>query len=256
MISSPTPIAPFTSTSRGGSEGTHYVLTPANHMPSRLPGLRSTIVRKLATPRNARARFGFYRLEIEPGGGTDAPIGAGFEGFLYVVDGSITVTIGDADKGVVGGGGYVYVPGGESFTLDTDHAATVLWIKRRYEPLVGVDAPATVWGSFATATRTPGSVPGIWRTEAYDPLDPAFDFAMSILYLDPGAVFPRVEIHDEEHGLYMTSGQGLYYLGEQYHEVATGDFIYMAPYCPQYFVPTGGEQAAYLLYKDVNRDGF
>ena len=34
-----------------------------------------------------------------------------------------------------------------------------------------------------------------------------------------------------------------------------GDFIYMAPYCPQSFV-AGDEPAEYLLYKDVWRDGF
>ncbi|MGW0035825.1 (S)-ureidoglycine aminohydrolase [Gordonia sp. NPDC003376] len=256
MISSPVPIPPFTSTSRGGSAHTHYVITPANHMPSHLHGLRSTVVRKLATPRNARSRFGFYRLEIEPGGGSDGPAGRGFESFLYVVQGSPAIAVDGNDGTVLSTGGYVYVPDGCHFSVDADKAATLLWIKKRYEPIEGVGTPEVVWGSFATAERIPGSVPGIWRSEAYDPRDPAFDFAMSILYLDPGAVFPRVEIHDEEHGLYMTSGQGLYYLGDQYHEVATGDFVYMAPYCPQYFVPTGGEQAAYLLYKDVNRDGF
>jgi (S)-ureidoglycine aminohydrolase len=39
------------------------------------------------------------------------------------------------------------------------------------------------------------------------------------------------------------------------HEVAAGDFIYMAPYCPQGFV-SGTAGAEYLLYKDVFRDGF
>jgi (S)-ureidoglycine aminohydrolase len=37
--------------------------------------------------------------------------------------------------------------------------------------------------------------------------------------------------------------------------VGAGDFIYMAPYCPQSFV-AGDEPSEYLLYKDVWRDGF
>ncbi len=37
-------------------------------------------------------------------------------------------------------------------------------------------------------------------------------------------------------------------------EVQKDDFIYMAPYCPQFFYATGWEKSAYLLYKDVNRD--
>jgi glyoxylate utilization-related uncharacterized protein len=30
----------------------------------------------------------------------------------------------------------------------------------------------------------------------------------------------------------------------------------MAPYCPQFFRPQGSDDAEYLLYKDVFRDGF
>jgi (S)-ureidoglycine aminohydrolase len=63
-------------------------------------------------------------------------------------------------------------------------------------------------------------------------------------------------IHDEEHGLYMTAGAGLYFLDGELFEVERDDFIYMAPYCPQGFTATGREPAEYLLYKDAWRDGF
>ena len=33
-----------------------------------------------------------------------------------------------------------------------------------------------------------------------------------------------------------------------------GDVIWMAPYCPQWFVAMGKGPARYLYYKDVNRD--
>ena len=52
----------------------------------------------------------------------------------------------------------------------------------------------------------------------------------------------------------MLSGQGMYLLGRTWHEVWKDDFIWMGPYCPQQFYPTGWEDSAYLLYKDVNRD--
>jgi glyoxylate utilization-related uncharacterized protein len=64
-----------------------------------------------------------------------------------------------------------------------------------------------------------------------------------------------IEIHDEEHGLYMTSGGGLYHLGGDQHPVRRDDFIYMAPYCPQGF-RAGPDGGSYLLYTDVYRDGF
>jgi (S)-ureidoglycine aminohydrolase len=79
---------------------------------------------------------------------------------------------------------------------------------------------------------------------------------MSLLAFDQGVGLDNVEIHDEEHGLYMTAGGGIYRLGDEQHEVAAGDFIYMAPYCPQSFTATGTGPAEYLLYKDTWRDGF
>ena len=35
--------------------------------------------------------------------------------------------------------------------------------------------------------------------------------------------------------------------------VAAGDVIWMAPFCPQWFVAMGKTPASYLYYKDVNR---
>ena len=55
----------------------------------------------------------------------------------------------------------------------------------------------------------------------------------------------------------MTAGTGRYHLDGSDHDVFAGNFIYMAPYCPQFFKPAPGpDAAAYLLYKDVFRDGF
>ena len=77
---------------------------------------------------------------------------------------------------------------------------------------------------------------------------------VNILGFLPGNYFPYVETHIMEHGLYMLEGQGLYLLGGDWHEVQPDDFIWMGPYCPQHFYCTGWSEAAYLLYKDVNRD--
>ncbi|HET7034230.1 MAG TPA: hypothetical protein VFI42_00965 [Thermomicrobiaceae bacterium] len=52
----------------------------------------------------------------------------------------------------------------------------------------------------------------------------------------------------------MLEGQGIYLLAGDWHEVEPTGFIWMAPYCPQDFFCTGWGEAAYLLYKDVNRD--
>ncbi len=56
-----------------------------------------------------------------------------------------------------------------------------------------------------------------------------------------------------EHGLLMLSGQGVYRLDDSWYCVTAGDAIWMAPYCPQWFVAMGKAPARYLYYKDVNR---
>jgi (S)-ureidoglycine aminohydrolase len=62
-----------------------------------------------------------------------------------------------------------------------------------------------------------------------------------------------VETHVMEHGLLMLQGGGIYRLGDFWYPVAAGDFIWMGPYCPQWFGALGKTPAKYLIYKDWNR---
>ena len=78
--------------------------------------------------------------------------------------------------------------------------------------------------------------------------------AVNLFTYQPGATLPFVEIHVMEHGLLMTGGKGVYRLGEDYFPVAQGDVIWMASYCPQWFVAMGKTPASYLYYKDIHRD--
>ena len=85
------------------------------------------------------------------------------------------------------------------------------------------------------------------------PEQPAFDFAVNIMTFQPGAALPMVESHMMEHGLVMLAGGGIYRLGDQWYPVTAGDFIWMAPWCPQWFGALGKTPAKYLIYKDWNR---
>ena len=91
------------------------------------------------------------------------------------------------------------------------------------------------------------------RLQVLLPTDSRFDLAMNIFTYQSGATLPFVETHIMEHGLLMLSGQGVYRLEDSYYPVKAGDVIWMAPYCPQWFVAMGDEPASYLYYKDVNR---
>jgi (S)-ureidoglycine aminohydrolase len=241
--------------SRGVRRSSYTLVTPANHYPSQLPNLRATQFVKLVTPRFAPARFGQYLLVIEAGGGTDAPVGPGFETFLYALDGQATLTS-PAVEHSLSAGAFAYLPPAAGFGLESSGGARVLWLKRSLEEWPGLGAPASVVGHRDDEPFADTDMPGFRRRELLDPADARLDFNMSLLQFDPGVGLPKVEVHDEEHGLYMTAGAGHYHLDEDIHEVVRDDFIYMAPYCPQSFVATGTEPAEYLLYKDVYRDGF
>jgi (S)-ureidoglycine aminohydrolase len=238
---------------RGWRDLAYVLLTPDNRYASRLAGMPGVTVYKLVTPRMAPSRIGQYLLDIAPGGGTAAPVDPGFEHFLFGLDGDAVVTI-DGRAHQLRAGRFAYLP--DTMRFELTGAGRLLWLKRRYEPAGDRPAPALQSGHRNDVAITPTPVPGLSRQELLDPADEAFDFNMSLLRFQPGVALDRVEIHDEEHGLYMTAGSGLYLLGTRHHEVHEGDFIYMAPYCPQSFVATGTEPAEYLLYKDVYRDGF
>jgi (S)-ureidoglycine aminohydrolase len=242
--------------SRGARGASYALITPANHYPSRLPELGDAPVVKLVTPRLAPSRIGEYLLELPAGGGTTRPMGPGFETFLYALEGAASVQV-DSRELSLGAGAFLYAPATTSFELFAGELpARLLMVKRRYEPAPGHDAPRLVSGHRDDEPFADTPVRGFRRRELLPTTDPAFDFAMSLLAFDSGVGLDNIEVHDEEHGLYMTAGAGLYFLDGALHEVEAGDFIYMAPYCPQGFTATGREPAEYLLYKDTWRDGF
>ncbi len=77
--------------------------------------------------------------------------------------------------------------------------------------------------------------------------------AINLFTYQAGARLPFVETHIMEHGLIMLEGEGVYRLENAWYPVKAGDAIWMAPYCPQWFVAMGNGPAAYLYYKDINR---
>jgi (S)-ureidoglycine aminohydrolase len=234
----------------------YFILRPDNRYASRLPNLRGALVYKLVTPRMAPARFGQYLLAFEPGGGTSEPVAGGFEDFLYALKGEVAVRADGIEFGLRPGS-WCYLPPDMSFELDGGEGASeVLWLKRRLEEWPGLGAPEARAGHRDDEPFSDTDMPGLRRRELLDPTDARLDFNMSLLAFDAGVGLPQVEVHDEEHGLFMTAGGGRYHLDGSEHDVAAGDFIYMAPYCAQSFTASKERTAEYLLYKDVYRDGF
>jgi (S)-ureidoglycine aminohydrolase len=241
---------------RGATGGYFYLITPAARAPSRLAEVGAdTTVCKFVTPRHAPARFAQYLVELEPGGGTQWPVGGDFEHFVFVLDGTVKTLV-DGLPRTMTPGTFIYLPDTQALVLDNDSDALcrVMWFKRRYEPLPGFGRPPAVFDDSAKFIEEEHPY-GLWRRELLPAKDPRRDFTISIMRFEPNGELGVVEMHEEEHGLYMTAGGGIYLLDAAQLPVEHEDFVYMAPYCPQGFL-AGPEGAEYLLYKDVMRDGF
>jgi (S)-ureidoglycine aminohydrolase len=238
---------------RGTRGNAFTLLTPDNRYVSRLPNLPGAKVYKLVTPRLAPARFAEY-LVVAPDEGVAWTVDPGYEHFLFGRSGTARLGLGEPVH-ELGGGGFAYVPAGVHFSVRADAGAEVLWLKRRYQAWPDIAEPTAAFGRLDDVPATATIVPGLTRQELIDPADGAYDFNISLMSFGPGVALSQIEIHDEEHGLYMTSGHGDYHLDGGQYPVQMDDFIYMAPYCPQGF-QAGTEGASYLLYKDVYRDGF
>lgn len=158
----------------------------------------------------------------------------------------------DRQKSVAGH--YFFVPAGQACSVTAPKVGTQLMLfQKKYVPLDGVVLPKAILGDSAKVKGVPFLGDPAANLQVLLPDVPAFDFAVNIFAYQPGGHLPFVETHVMEHGLVMLDGQGVYRLEDSWYPVQSGDVIWMAPYCAQWFVAMGKKPARYLYYKDVNR---
>ncbi len=119
--------------------------------------------------------------------------------------------------------------------------------------LPGVAAPDAIFGDEKKVPSAPFLGDPAAQLQALLPDRPEFDLAVNIFTYAPGGTLPFVECHVMEHGMLILEGAGIYKLGDDWHPVEKGDALWLAPYCPQWFVAMGKTPARYVYYKDVNR---
>jgi (S)-ureidoglycine aminohydrolase len=229
---------------RSVHRSTHLLQTPETFVRAPLPGMRGATAIVHISP-VAGAAFVQYTVEFETGG-TIAPTAD--QRFLYVVEGQLTL-----DGTTLSADDFGYVAPGASSSIVAAAPARVAVIEKPYQPLAGRTPPASFTGR---ETRVAGTFLGgdPWLdVRGLIPDDPAFDFRVNTMTYQPGAALAAVEIHVMEHGLLMLAGGGIYRLADEWHPVDAGDFIWMAPYCPQWFGALGKTPAKYLIYKDWDR---
>lgn len=201
--------------------------------------------------------FSHYIAELEPGGGSDRPeTEEGIEAVLFVTSGAIELTV-EGQKHPMTEGGYAYLPPGTAWNMQAgaDTGAQFHWIRKRYQPVEGLDRPAPLVTN--ETLHTPVAMPdtnGAWATTRFvDPADTRHDMHVNIVTFQPGGVIPFAETHVMEHGLYVLEGKAVYRLNQDWVEVEAGDYIWLRAFCPQACYAGGPGPFRYLLYKDVNR---
>jgi (S)-ureidoglycine aminohydrolase len=239
-------------TTRSRVRRSHALIAPDSFVTSDLPGWEQSRGVILIAPRMG-ARFTQYLAMMEPDG-TAGPAPPGVARALYVLEGEVAVMIADLPERVLGPGGFAYWPPGTAAPLRAVTACRLNVFEKRYVRRPGVPLPGPICGDERDVAGDPflGDPDAILKVLL--PTDPRFDMAMNVFTFQPGAALPLVEVHVMEHGLLMLQGQGVYRLDDDWYPVRQGDVIWMAPYCPQWFVAMGKEPARYLYYKDVNRD--
>ncbi len=233
---------------RSSLKADHLLHTPDTFVRTPLPGATGVEFIVHAGPQLG-ARFTQLTAEFA----RDGALGpATTQRFLFVLQGELELTVG-GKRHLLGPGGFAYIPQGTPHTVIALVSGRAAVIEKEYEALDGVGVPAVVVGHEAAVSDVALMGDASLRVRSLIPDGDAYDFAVNTMTYDPGAALSMVEIHVMEHGLLMLEGGGIYRLGDSWYPVEAGDFIWMAPYCPQWFGALGKHPAKYLIYKDWRR---
>lgn len=234
--------------SRSSLQANHALLTPDTFVRAPLPGMKNATA-VIHTAPAMGAHFTQYTAEMEKGGAL-GPTTA--QRFLYVLDGRIAIET-PGKKRKLEHGGFAFIPAGGASNVTAPTATRVAIIEKDYRKLKSVAAPKAIVGEEASVASEPLMDDTDLQVRHLLPDEPTYDFAVNVMTYAPGATLPMVESHVMEHGLLMLEGGGIYRLGDRWYPVTAGDFIWMGPYCLQWFGALGKVPTKYLIYKPWNR---
>ncbi len=233
---------------RSSQQRNHLLLTPDTFVRTMLPGMKACAAIVHAGPAMG-AQFTQYTAEFEPGGELG---NASAQRFLFVLEGQLRLEM-EGRKSDVEPCGYVYLPEGKPHKVVATKASRAAVIEKIYQPVASVEAPRAIISNEGAVSSHPLGDDLSLQVKCLLPDEMSFDFAVNTMVYQPGAALNMVEMHVMEHGLLMLEGGGIYRLGDSWYPVTVGDFIWMGPWCPQWFGAIGKVPAKYLIYKDSNR---
>jgi len=236
--------------------GNYALIPPTGLVNNVVPGIENCRISIVASPKLG-ANFVQYIVEAQPKiGRSTIPFAAedGVEGFIYCISGKGEITIGER-KEALGAGVYAYAPPGIgiSFSNSSKNPLCFILYKQRYVSLKGQE-PRIVFGDASKMEYR--NYDGMENALIKDllPTDLGFDMNFHILSFLPGGSHPFIETHVQEHGAYILSGEGAYYLGGEWRMIKEGDFVWFGPFTTQGTYGVGRVPFTYVYSKDCNRD--
>jgi (S)-ureidoglycine aminohydrolase len=233
---------------RSSQQPNHLLLTPDTFVRTALPGMKACSAIVHISPALG-AKFTQYTGEFEAGGELGSTPA---QRFIFVIEGEVQVEAGGKSSRL-GPRGYAYLPQGLQHRVVAAKAGRAAVFEKHYQPLDPAKPPQAIISTEDAVSSHPlGDDPSL-QVKCLLPDEMSYDFAVNTMVYQPGAALNMVEMHVMEHGLIMLEGGGIYRLGDSWYPVTAGDFIWMAPWCPQWFGAIGKSAAKYLIYKDWNR---
>jgi (S)-ureidoglycine aminohydrolase len=233
---------------RSTSQRDHLLHTPDTFVRTVLPGMEHATAVVHISPAGGAA-FTQYSADLESGGNLGITSN---QRFIYVLEGAADLATETTFHPLIAGS-YAYLPEDCSHTLTAQQTTRLAVIEKPYESLGSMTGPDVLVGHEDKVLSVPLNDDPDLQVRSLLPNSSSFDFAVNTMTYQPGAALSMVEVHVMEHGLLMLEGGGIYRLGDQWYPVTAGDFIWMGPYCPQWFGAIGKRPAKYLIYKDWNR---
>ena len=233
---------------RSSQRSNHLLLTADTFVRTTLPGMKGCTAIVHAGPAIG-ARFAQYTAEFESAGELG---GTSVQRFLFVLEGQLKVEIGGR-RSDLHPRGYAYFPEGLPHRVAAEKVSRVAVVEKPYQPVASVEPPRAIVSCEEAVSPHLLNDDSDLQVRCLLPDEMNFDFAVNTMVYQPGASLSMVEMHVMEHGLLMLEGGGIYRLGDSWYPVTAGDFIWMGPWCPQWFGAIGKARAKYLIYKDWNR---
>uniref|UniRef100_A0A803R5D4 Cupin type-2 domain-containing protein n=1 Tax=Cannabis sativa TaxID=3483 RepID=A0A803R5D4_CANSA len=134
------------------------------------------------------------------------------ERFVFVVQGSVTLTNVSSASHKLEVDSYAYLPPNFEHIIKCDASATLVVFERRHASLENHFTELIVGSTDQQPLLdTPGE---IFELRKLLPTSTPYDFNVHIMDFQPGEYLNVKEVHYNQHGLLLLEGQGIYRLGD------------------------------------------